>query len=218
MNDNLNKLNNYIDKFNLNDVFPKEIRKFLKIKKYQKGETIFNAYKPVLYIYFLVEGLVEINSILLSGNKLFINNLFPLELIGDLEYMNEQDAMFDVVAADDCITILLPFEVAKKHLENNPKFWKLLAIECNKKLLRTNRSIILKGSYSLKTVLANHLIKNKYEINFTSLVNLASQLNVSYRNLSRVIKILAEEGIIKKERKKIITLDREKLNDYSVNI
>jgi CRP-like cAMP-binding protein len=218
MNDNLNKLNNYIDKFNLNDVFPKEIRKFLKIKKYQKGETIFNAYKPVLYIYFLVEGLVEINSIMLSGNKLFINNLFPLELIGDLEYMNEQDAMFDVVAADDCITILLPFEVAKKHLENNPKFWKLLAIECNKKLLRTNRSIILKGSYSLKTVLANHLIKNKYEINFTSLVNLASQLNVSYRNLSRVIKILAEEGIIKKERKKIITLDREKLNDYSVNI
>lgn len=218
MNNNLNRLDKYIEKFNLGDVFPKEIRKFLKIKKFQKGEIIFNAYKPVLYIYFLVEGLVEINSIMLSGNKLFINNLFPLELIGDLEYMNNQDAMFDVVSADDCTAILLPFEVARKHLENNPEFWKLLAIECNKKLLRTNKAIILKGSYSLKTVLANHLIKNDFEINFDSLVNLASHLNVSYRNLSRVIKALSEEGIIRKERKKIITLNREKLKSYSVNI
>ncbi|WP_319370196.1 Crp/Fnr family transcriptional regulator [uncultured Ilyobacter sp.] len=218
MINNLNKLENYIQKFNLEEVFPPEIRRFLKIKKYAKGEIIFNAYKPVLYIYFLVEGLVEINSIMLSGNKLFINNLFPLELIGDLEYMNNQDAMFDVVAADASTAILLPFDIAKKYLEDNPKFWRLLAIECNKKLLRTNKAIILKGSYSLKTVLANYLIKNNYEITFSSLVDLAAHLNVSYRNLSRVIKTLSEEGVIKKDRKKIITLKRKELKNYSVNI
>lgn len=215
---NLSKLENYIQKFGLEEVFSPEIRKFLKVKKYTKGEIIFNAYKPVLYIYFLVEGLVEINSIMISGNKLFINNLFPLELIGDLEYMNKQEAMFDVVAADDSTVILLPFDIAEKYLENNPQFWRLLATECSKKLLRTNKAIILKGSYSLKTVLANYLIKNNYEINFTSLVDLAAHLNVSYRNLSRVIKSLSEEGIIKKQRKKIITLKKEELENYSVNV
>ena len=67
-------------------------------------------------------------------------------------------------------------------------------------------------------VLANHLIMNDYIIHFEYITDLATQLNVSYRHLSRVIKALSGEGIIKKERHKLITLDKDKLDEYSVDL
>lgn len=43
-------------------------------------------------------------------------------------------------------------EVHREQLEENPYFWKLMAKEGNSKLLRTNKSVILKNSYDLKTI------------------------------------------------------------------
>ena len=126
--------------------------------------------------------------------------------------------MFDVLAAKPSICIVLPFSVIEEHLETNYHFWKLIAVEGNTKLLRTNKATILKGTYTLKTVLANYIIKSGYSITFTSMADLALQLNVSYRNLSRVVKELTEEGVIYKERKKISTLDRERLEEYSAEL
>lgn len=214
----MNNLNEYIDEYKLGAILLPEIRHHLQLKKFKKGEFILNARKPVEYIYFLVEGIAEVNSITLSGNKIFIDNLLPLELFGDLEYINQETPSFDVVAMKDTICILLPFKIVEKHFEDNAMFWKLMAKEGNKKLSQTNRAIILQRTHSLRMVLSSYLIKNDYTINFEYISDLAAQLNVSYRNLSRVIKALSDEGIIKKEKHKIITLDREKLDEYSVDI
>ncbi len=208
----------FIEEYHLENILIDDVIPHVKIVKYKKGEVIFSAHEPVNYIYFLVEGKAEVSSITLSGTKIFINNLYPLELFGDLEYVNKKAPMFDVIAAKSCLCILLPFSTIEKHLETSYHFWKLIAEEGNVKLLRTNAATILKGSFSLKTVLSNYIIKNNYTITFNSLTELALQFNVSYRNLSRVIKEMTEEDIILKERKKIITLDRERLDEFSAEL
>lgn len=208
----------YIKEYNLDNVLTGDIIPHLKLVKYKKDEVIFNAHESVTNIYFLVEGMVEISSMMLSGNKIFINNLYPLEIFGDLEYVNKEAPLFDVIAARDCLCIVLPFQVIEKHLEASYHFWKLMAVEGTTKLLRTNTATVLKGSYSLKTVLSNYIIKNNYTIVFNSMAELALQFNVSYRNLSRVIKELTEEGVIQKERKKITTINREKLEELSADL
>ena len=213
-----NNIKGFIEKYNLEEILTDEVIPHLKLRKYNKSELIFRAHEPVKNIYFLVEGMVEISSMTLSGNKIFINYLYPLEMFGDVEYVNKKKSMFDVLAAKPSRCIILPFSVVEQYLETNYHFWKLLAVEGNTKLLRTNKATILKGTYSLKTVLANYIIKNEYTITFNSMADLALQFNVSYRNLSRVIKELGEEKVIQKERKRITTLDRERLEEYSAEL
>lgn len=213
-----NNIKGFIEKYHLEEILTEEVIPQLKLRKYNKTELILSAHEPVRNIYFLVEGVVEISSMMLSGNKIFINNLYPLEIFGDVEYVNKQEPMFDVLAAENCMCIVLPFPVIEQYLETSYHFWKLLATEGNTKLLKTNTATILKGSYSLKTVLSNYIIKSGYTIRFNSMAELALQFNVSYRNLSRIIKELTEEGVISKERKKITTLDRERLEKYSADL
>ncbi len=211
-------IKDFITDYHLEDILTDEVIPHLKLKSYKKDELILNAHEPVKNIYFLVEGMVEISSMMLSGNKIFINYLYPLEIFGDVEYVNKKEPMFDVLAAEPSLCIVVPFPVIEQYLETSYHFWKLLAIEGNTKLLRTNKATILKGTYSLKTVLSNYIIKSGYSITFNSMAELALQFNVSYRNLSRVIKELAEDGVIKKERRRITTLNKEKLEEYSADL
>lgn len=212
------EISNLIKKYRLEKILPVGIQQYLSIKQYKKNEYIFNSNKEVEGIYFVVMGEVEVSSYLFNGRYVFINNLDPLEIFGDVEYLSGDRAMFDVVATRHTTVIYLPFSIIDRYLLENPFFWKFIAKEGNAKLLRTNKSILLKSNYNLKTVFANYLVQNDYELRFKSLVELSQHLNVSYRNLTRVIKELKEEKIIEKGKRSIIALRRDVILEMTLDI
>lgn len=201
-------------KNNLNKILPENIWDKLNICFYKKGNFILEADCKVKNIYLILEGKVEISYILNNGNRIFINSLDPLEIFGDIEFVNGSEVLYDVVAIDKTKILLISFEVAEKYLKDNFYFWKFLAKEGNKKLLKTNKAILLKNTLPLKLLLIQHLVKNNYEIKFENLNDLAAELNVSYRNLTRNIKFLVENNIIGKERKKITVIDKKRLLEF----
>ncbi|SJZ69675.1 cAMP-binding domain of CRP or a regulatory subunit of cAMP-dependent protein kinases [Cetobacterium ceti] len=201
-------------KNNLNKILPENIWDKLNICFYKKGNFILEADCKVKNIYLILEGKVEISYILNNGNRIFINSLDPLEIFGDIEFVNGSEVLYDVVAIDKTKILLISFEVAEKYLKDNFYFWKFLAKEGNKKLLKTNKAILLKNTLPLKLLLIQHLVKNNYEIKFENLNDLAAELNVSYRNLTRNIKFLVEKNIIGKERKKITVIDKKRLLEF----
>lgn len=115
------KILKYIKQFHLEKILG-NILAHIHLKKYVKGEYIFNSSKEVNGIYFVVKGEVEVSSYLFNGRHLFINTLVPLEIFGDVEYLSSDRAMFDVVATKDTTVILLPFNIIDKYLSNNPYF------------------------------------------------------------------------------------------------
>ena len=127
----MKKIEQYITSYNLDDILIKEVHEKLLIKHYKKGEYILEAHKGTNSIYFIVEGTVEVSCILDNGNQICLNILRPLEIFGDIEYINKEEVLFDVVAKSDVIVILLPFQLAKDYLEDNINFWRFLAIEGN---------------------------------------------------------------------------------------
>lgn len=201
----MKKIEQYINFYNLDDILIKEVHEKLLVKHYKKGEYILEAHKKIKNIYFIVEGTVEVSYILDNGNQICLNILRPLEIFGDIEYINNEEVLFDVVAKSDVVVILLPFQLAKDCLEKNVNFWKFLAIEGNKKLLNTNRAIFYKGTLKAKDIFMKYLKDNGGEITFKSLDELSSRLNISYRNLTRVIKFYTDKGTISKN-KNVITL------------
>ena len=196
----MKKIEQYINFFNLDDILIKEVHEKLLIKHYKKGEYILEANKGTNSIYFIVEGTVEVSCILDNGNQICLNILRPLEIFGDIEYINKEEVLFDVVAKSDVIVILLPFQLAKDYLEDNINFWRFLAIEGNKKLLNTNRAIFYKSTLKAKDIFIKYLEDNGGEITFKSLDELSGRLNISYRNLTRIIKFYINKGTIVKDR------------------
>ncbi|WP_291941016.1 Crp/Fnr family transcriptional regulator [Cetobacterium sp.] len=196
----MKKIEQYITSYNLDDILIKEVHEKLLIKHYKKGEYILEAHKGTNSIYFIVEGTVEVSCILDNGNQICLNILRPLEIFGDIEYINKEEVLFDVVAKSDVIVILLPFQLAKDYLEDNINFWRFLAIEGNKKLLNTNRAIFYKSTLKAKDIFIKYLEDNGGEITFKSLDELSGRLNISYRNLTRIIKFYINKGTIAKDR------------------
>ena len=196
----MKKIEQYITSYNLDDILIKEVHEKLLIKHYKKGEYILEAHKGTNSIYFIVKGTVEVSCILDNGNQICLNILRPLEIFGDIEYINKEEVLFDVVAKSDVIVILLPFQLAKDYLEDNINFWRFLAIEGNKKLLNTNRAIFYKSTLKAKDIFIKYLEDNGGEITFKSLDELSGRLNISYRNLTRIIKFYINKGTIVKDR------------------
>ena len=208
----------FIDKYNLNNLFLEEDIKFFRLNSYSKGENIINANDEVKDIYFIISGGVDIHSFLASGRSIFINKLSPSELFGDVEYFGNIPMLFDVTANSNTKIMKISFENLEKHMGKNYQLWKFLGMTSTQKLLKTNRAILLKEGFNLKNILALYLIKNDYTITFKSLNELSQELNVSYRNLTRVIKYFSDEGVIKKERKSIITLEKDIIDKYANEI
>ena len=212
------KIEDYISHFRLENVLPKNIIPAIYLKSYKKGQIILESGSKTDSVFFIVHGEVEISNFLLNGKYMFINNLAPLEIFGDVEFLSGEKVMFDVIATMETKVIILPFRIIDKELGDNPYFWRFIAKEGNNKLLRTNRAIILKSSYDLKTVFANYLVQNGYMLKFKSLVELAEHLNVSYRNLTRIIGELKDKKIIEKDRKSITVLRKDLILEMTLEI
>lgn len=193
----------FIDMYNLNEILIKDIQEKILIKHYRKGEYILEAHKGSNSIYFIVQGTVEVSCILDNGNQVCLNVLKPLEIFGDIEYINKEEVLFDVIAKSDVVVILLPFQIANEYLINNINFWKFLALEGNKKLLNTNRAIFYKSTLKAKDIFSKYIEDNGGEITFKSLDELSSRLNISYRNLTRIIAQYVKSNTIEKNRNSI---------------
>ncbi|MGL5351207.1 MAG: Crp/Fnr family transcriptional regulator [Cetobacterium sp.] len=199
----MNKILNYINLFKLDEILVKEVQEKLLLRHYKKGEYILEAHKGTNSIYFVVEGTVEVSCILDNGNQVCLNILKPLEIFGDIEFINKQEVLFDVVAKNDVSVILLPFVVAREFLNENINFWKFLAIEGNKKLLNTNKAIFYKSTLKAKDIFLKYIQDSDGEINFKSLDELSARLNISYRNLTRIIAFYVKNKTISKDRNSI---------------
>ncbi|WP_297405062.1 Crp/Fnr family transcriptional regulator [uncultured Cetobacterium sp.] len=199
----MNLIDEYIKKFNLENILTKEIRGKLLLKHYNKDKYILESHKEANNIFFIVKGTVEVSCILDNGNQICLNILEPLEIFGDIEYINKEEALFDVIAKSDVLVITLSFNTINEYLLNNINFWKFLAIEGNQKLLKTNRAIFYKSTLTSKEIFIKYLEDNEGEISFKSLDELSSRLNISYRNLTRIISFYSKENFIIKDKNTI---------------
>ncbi len=208
----------YIEFYKLENIITEEIRDKVYLQNFYKGASLLGAHDKVKNIYFILKGKVEISYILTNGKKLFINFLYPLEIFGDIEYINRNSALFDVYATEETIVLILPIKIADRYLHDNPYFLKFICEEGNKKLLKTNKAILLRKSLPLKPFFCNYIINKNFHITFKKLDDLAEELNVSYRNLTRIIKELVLEGIIEKNRYDIKVLEKDKILKFKEEI
>ncbi|SHJ99916.1 Crp/Fnr family transcriptional regulator [Tepidibacter formicigenes] len=230
---NEKELNYYIEKYKLNNIFEKDIKKYMELHFFKKGEHIYRCDENINYFYFLVKGRAKVYTISKNGKALLLRFYKPCEIIGDIEIIQEIEKernkfySCNVESLDNTIWIGISFDNMKKHVKDDIKFLKYISKSLAYKLCQLGNSSVLNLLYPLENRLASYILALTYdtnsnkdiiEIEMCKLKDIAELLGSSYRHLLRTINALSDKKIIERKRNYIKILDGKKLEDLAGDI
>lgn len=221
---NIDELNYYVHKFKVADIFEKDMRGFMELHSFQRGEQIYRTSEKAGYLYFLVKGKFKVFTVPKNGKALLLRFYEPFQVIGDIELLCEVDSICNLEVLNEVICIGISVEIIKNYCMDDMKFLKYIAKNLAQKFLESSISSSINLIYPLENRLASYLLaslqedensKNIVGIATNKLTDMADFLGTSYRHLNRTLGILQNKKLINKERNFIEILDRKKLEDLA---
>lgn len=217
---NRNMIENYLKNYNLNAIFEGHVLDHFEIHRFKKGEFICKLEEPIIYFYFLVKGKAKVSILLNNGKSLLLRFYFPLNIMGDIEFLSPSPYSANVEALTDCHCLAVPMDYLRNHYEDNIGFVKFLNKSLGEKLFSLSYYSSSNLLYPVKNRIASYIVAHREEsskevILPSSYSNIAEMLGTTYRHLSRTIREMCDEGIIEKFRNKIIILDEKNLQSLA---
>lgn len=219
--DNQSKLLSYIHKFNINDCFEVNLVENMRLYLFNRGEQICRAHEKINYFYFLVDGKAKVYTPLKNGKSLLLRFYKPLQIMGDVEFLNSDHTNCDVEALTDVVCIGIPMKDLRNIASHDVKFLQFVCKNLGKKLANSSYWSAVNLLYPLENRLASYILAlassgEDYaiplnEIETYKLTDMADLLGTSYRHLNRTLNNLCQRGMIKKERSSIIIVNRKNL-------
>lgn len=193
--------------------------KICKLKKYYQHDIIFNIGENVSNMFVLIEGSISIQKYGTSSNRMIITTLDNrYDVFGEI-YLFLKKELYDVEAY--CVSSADVLVISKDILSLNNDISdqfinNLLMIFAYKAYSLSNRIKVLSKATlreKIVTYLNNYLSDNKIILKDNREV-IADYLNVARPSLSRELKKMETEGIIKVEHKIISIVDLNLFNSY----
>ncbi|WP_160680139.1 cyclic nucleotide-binding domain-containing protein [Clostridium sp. C8-1-8] len=215
------KLNRYLDKYNIENLFDKKIIEFAELQTYEKGEVIMKADTKLEYYYILVEGQIKISYLFENGKSMLLKFYRDFITIGDIELLKDKPIRCNVEAMDEIYLIAIPVDIIRKRYMDNVNFLHHLIDSLSEKLDATINNTSYNYIYPLTNRLASYLLEHITNENYIQLTSsykeIAEFLGTTYRHLGRTFKELEEKSIIKVDKKTVYILDEIRLKELSKN-
>ena len=198
-------------------------------KSFKKGDVILRQGEQVNYLYLLESGTCYRYMDTDKGDTIIYAIKHPGDTVSSLLgvlnlYNQDETSSFSVVARTSCQCQCIPAESFRQWVEDKPSVLKDLVILASNNSLElriafrsfqegriANRlcRILISCSENVKTGL---VISKDY-----TFTEMASMLGVHHVTVSRIIRALCEEGVLKKEEGALRILDFDKLSCYAKN-
>jgi CRP-like cAMP-binding protein len=207
------KLEFYIKMHQIDAIFREELLPHLSLIRFNKGELICSQGDPFQYLYILVEGKLKIYTNSPEGKTLILSFKSPIEVIGDLEYVQGIDFINTVEAVSSVMMISVHHRWLKQYGHDHAPLLNFLLEIITKKFHLKNKSMSFNIMYPVEVRLASYLLSvssEESELVF-SIKDAASLIGTSYRHLNRVITQFCEEGLIERNRGFILVNDLDGL-------
>ncbi|MGL5639758.1 MAG: Crp/Fnr family transcriptional regulator [Cetobacterium sp.] len=202
----------YLKKYDLEKYMKKELLNKLFIKRFLKGEMIFSVDEESQFIYFFVEGKVKIYSAFSGNKEIVIVFSKPMQILGEIEYIQNKDMNVNVEALTPCVVIGILRDDFKKMIFQNDKLYELLLQTVTYKLTETMKHIFNYHQKTLEERVLEYLkeLSNHNKIDNIKYLEMAGYLKVSDRHLRKILKDIIDKGIIRKIGKSIELLKNNK--------
>lgn len=196
--------------------FPKELLEQGQLLEYEPAEVIIAQGQPVPYLCFLTEGRCRIQGNLANGNVIILDTNNAPCILGEMEFLDEQDSAFSVIAINECRLFAFPMELSRAMLNDNAVFLHELCLTIRRKENSKAVRIVETYGYTFEHRLASFLLENAN--GNTVLIPktiIAQSLGISYRQLNNVLNDLEQKGLIQKKRRSIMITAPELLHKLS---
>lgn len=219
-----NLLESYIREFGLDSLFRKDMRPFMTLMSFERGECICNTGDELEYFYFNVKGKLKVYTLMENGKSLLLRFNKPLSILGDVEFMSGYRIKCSVDSLNESHLIGIRVEDIHRYAGDDPVFLSFVIRNLGYKLYTISNSTSINLLYSLEKRFASYIIsisseecssKNINEIKTTSMTEMATLLGTSYRHLNRVIRELADKGIVSKKNGIISVQDYTALKELA---
>lgn len=211
--DDNKKLNYYVNKYKINEIFSNNMVPYMEIHRFKKNEYICLSGEDLRYLYFFVEGKSKVYITTPNGKTLLIRFYSPVQVVGEIEILNKSTIECNIQAIKECICIAIPRKEIEEKCLKDPKFLYYISTHLSLKLSSASLSSSVNMIYPLENRLASYT--NEYSNNTENITQISELLGSSYRHLLRVLNRLESEGIIKRNNKKIIILDKDRLEELA---
>ncbi|MTI46391.1 MAG: cyclic nucleotide-binding domain-containing protein [Firmicutes bacterium] len=218
-------LKEYVDKFNINSLFQDNMMEDMKLCKFNSEEIIFLEEEHIENFYFIVEGKVRVKASLKSGKEILLRFIQPFNTLGEIELMGDCCAKNRVESVKESLLIGISIDKMRKFAFEDIKFLKYINGILSHKISTIDKTMALNLTYPLDVRLANYLItinstnENRInELETNDLNDIAEILGSSLRHLNRVIRDMSDLGILKKQNKKLLIQDYDKLKQMSAEL
>lgn len=181
----------------MNHVFttPIEIEAF----SFSKGELIISPLKPLKYIFFLLEGQLNIYTLKKDGSTSPVGILIGSGLLGDIEFVHPQAKSLFVEAKTDGLFLGISLSKYRAILKENTKFLFLILHSLTDKIEKITDNEVQASSIEERVLNYLDYLSPTHEIR--GIEQTAMQIRCSRRQLLRVLKSLCDKNIMIKTGK-----------------
>lgn len=218
-------IESYYNELKMYQLFDKDMKKYIKLFKFERNEYLCEEGEDMPYFIFLIEGKAKLFKTLPNGRTVLLSFYQPLKVIGDIEIVKNQAASGSIQALSDCYCLAIDMERAREELMTDKKFLKFTCESLAEKLSIISMNSSINLLYPLENRLASYInellgsIKNsgsREYINFDeNLVDLAELLGSSYRHLLRTLNGLCKKGVLEKDDIGYKVINKELLIELS---
>ena len=227
------KLTRYMNQYNINDIFTKDMIPFMELLLFKKGEFMLKEGEKIPYLLFLTEGKAKVFTSLSNGKSLLLCFYQGFKVLGDLEAVDSINAVTNVQAIEDTYCIGISYNNVNKYLLEDTKFLRYICSSLGGKLNRCSNNSSINLLYPLENRLASYIYtagereiikssninQDKTVIRFDeNLTEIAELLGTSYRHLLRTLSELCEKNIINKDGRRYTVIDEKTLRELSADL
>lgn len=232
------KLNHYVNKFCINDLFSGDMRKYMSLYMWKSGEHICREGEKMEYLFFIVRGKAKVYKNFENGKSLLLCFYNPLKMVGDVELTRTNIADCSVQAINDIYAVGMKIKDVREALLTDCIFLRNICEYLGEKLTINSTNFAINMLYPLENRLSSYILaflnceddENENNINSQPLINdfkeikfkfegnymeIAELLGTSYRHLNRVLNKMCAENIIRKHGKSYCIIDFKKLKKLS---
>lgn len=188
----------YIESRQIRNLFNGELPHFLLLH-YAPGELLTTPFSPSGYLQLVVDGELLLYDMPDESSTVSLHSdFYDVNVLGDMELLGVPFTPLFVEAKSDVYTLALYLEQQRQRLLDDPVFLRYLCTSMAEKL---NGAVMGSNQLTLSQKVRRSLRYAEPGQSISGIAAIAGSLNVSSRQLMRVLKEFCELGVLEHEKK-----------------
>lgn len=172
---------------------------FISVVTFQKGEYLFQSEGSKKLIFYILNGVVEIENVTYNGKKLIIENVKENTFVGSISDMHNVDLQSSGVAVT-FVEALVFTESCMDKLMKNDKFSIFFYQNVSDRIFKMYKMVLARVLFSGAEIMAYYILEHGKGGMFTfkSTYKLSENVGISRRGLYDIFERFEKMGCIKK--------------------